>query len=93
MGEPVLAALIIARPTSCRVQNPVGYQRRPIGYIQAMNLYQPWRFFWPGVARMKPGRNMTPRRNRRSSSFSVAPLTRAHIVLPCSLLSVPAPVT
>jgi len=27
------------------------------------------------------------------SAFSVSPLTRAHIVLPFSVLSVPAPVT
>ena len=30
---------------------------------------------------------------RRSSAFSVAPFTRAHMLLPRSLLSVPAPVT
>ncbi len=36
---------------------------------------------------------MYPFLNRRSKAFSVAPLTRAHAMLPCSLLSVLLPVT
>src|SRR5579871_2127636 len=42
---------------------------------------------------MRPGRNMYARHGSASSAFSVAPFTRAHIVRPDSLLSVPAPDT
>ena len=43
---------------------------------------------------MKPGRNMNAAlKGMRRSAFSVAPFTRAHIMRPRSVLSVPAPET
>ena len=43
---------------------------------------------------MKPGRNMYAALNGSFiSAFSVAPFTRAHMTLPRSVLSVPAPET
>src|SRR5512133_2162425 len=48
----------------------------------------PWRGW------MAPGRKRyTALKGSRSSAFSVFPFTRAHMVRPCSVLSVPAPET
>jgi hypothetical protein len=48
----------------------------------------------PCMGWMYAGRNMYAALNGIArSAFSVAPLTRAHIVRPFSVLSVPAPVT
>src|SRR6266566_8280719 len=92
---PFRATAIMARPSCFVVVNIVGARRRRIGYSGLMTayiaLYQRVddRIPWSGMT--APGRNMYAALNGiERRAFSVRPFTRAHIVLPCSVLSVPA---
>jgi len=87
----LLTALIMARPLpppgtkACRGKGPGQWD------ISGKTDNNDLHFFWPGVAFIKRGRNMYDRLNNRSKGIFGSAFTRARQLVPCSLLSVPAP--
>src|ERR1041384_7510849 len=91
---PSAATRIIEHPRSSMVQTCFGRSRCMSGYRGANILAIARLFLSPGVGLINPGLNAyVDLKGSFARSFSVLPLTRAHMLRPFSVLSVPAPDT
>src|SRR5471030_1283461 len=97
-GAPSLATAIIARPNWLVVVIAFGNARRIVGNKGRGSEIAIWYTAVferiPSIGWIIPGRYIYAALNgMRSSAFSARPLTRAHMLRPRSVVSVPAPVT